>query len=329
MQSTLAGTEPAPSGGTFAAWAIAGVTLKTEGELTGKKLTDPVRGNLHVEHWAVGFLDLLGQRAALRKMDFLPDTRDQAKVDQLIEAVKGSVGVIREFHRLYEIFREARPIPGAIDPFRNLPAEAQQLAREWRSCEIRSTRFSDGLMVCSSLVRSSGHSPVRAVYELIGVSGTLMLMSLAMEHPIRGGLDVGTATQLEDGQLHGPAVVKAYELESISAEYPRIVVGTTLADYLRTKAEERGDLTTQYDAQLARSLREMLSQDADGLTIVDYMGKAFKDNISNVVDRALVHKAQHFAEKSLRDFETKGDKKLADRYGRLVDYFDRRVDVWI
>ena len=25
-----------------------------------------------VEHWAVGFLDLLGQRAALRKMDFLP-----------------------------------------------------------------------------------------------------------------------------------------------------------------------------------------------------------------------------------------------------------------
>jgi hypothetical protein len=288
-----------------------------------------VAGTLHVEHWAVGFLDLLGQRAALRKMDFMPDTRDQAKVAQLIEAVRGSVGVVREFHRLYDLFRAGEPLPRYVDPFQNLPAEAQQLAREWRSCKIRSARFSDGLVVYSSLVRSPEHTPMRAVFDLIAVSGTLMLMSLAMGHPIRGGLDVGTGTEVEDGQLHGPAVVKAYELESIWAEYPRVVVGKTLADYLQVKAKQTGDLTIQYEAQVATSVREMLSQDADGQTIVDYMGKTFKDKISKVVDRGLIHKAQQFAERSLRDFEAKGDEKLASRYGRLVRYFERRIDVWI
>src|SRR5438045_4043107 len=64
---------------------------------------------------------------------------------------------------------------------------------------------------------------------------SLMLTSLAWGHPIRVGLDVGTGVEVERGQLYGPAVVKAYELESRAAEYPRVIVGDTLADYLQAQ----------------------------------------------------------------------------------------------
>jgi hypothetical protein len=36
--------------------------------------------DLVVNHWAVAFLDVLGQRAALKKMDFLPDVREEARL---------------------------------------------------------------------------------------------------------------------------------------------------------------------------------------------------------------------------------------------------------
>jgi hypothetical protein len=132
-----------------------------------------VSRDLHIEHWAVCFLDLLGQRDALRKMDFLPDQDDEAKVQELLKAVRGSVGVIREFFRLYDVFSDRSAEPSQAGPLAHLPTDLQQVAKEWRSTERRSSRFSDGLMVYSSLVRSPGHSPVNALYDLIGAWASL------------------------------------------------------------------------------------------------------------------------------------------------------------
>jgi hypothetical protein len=286
--------------------------------------------NLVVNHWAVAFLDLLGQRDALRKMDFVPDARDEAKVAELIEAVRESVMVIQRFHGLYEASREGANIE-RLGPLDHLPPEVQQRANELRSTEVRSIRFSDGLVVWSSLVRSPKHSPVRALYELICTCGTLMFMSLAWGHPIRGGLDVGTGIEVEGEQLFGPAVVKAYELESKphGAEFPRIVVGRTLTDYVTSQANRVGDVWVQIDAQTAAGIRELLGQDTDGHTIIDYMGAGFKAKVSNNVDRALVQRAYEFVACERDRFKRLGNEKLTGRYQRLVEYFDRKAAVWL
>lgn len=279
-----------------------------------------------VEHWAVGFLDLLGQRAALRKMDFLPQDNDAAKKADLIKAVNESVGVIERFYSLYQVFGDggvrSTDVPG-------VPPIAQQLAREWVSTDLRHARFSDGLMVYSSLVASPAHSPVAAVFRLICASGSLMLTCLSWGHPIRVGLDVGTGVEVARGQLHGPAVVKAYELESRAADYPRVVVGDTLAAYLQGQAAQTGDLRARFDANQAELARAMLSQDADGQRIVDYMGKAFRRQVASQIEPKIVHDAQQFAQRSLEAFQRNGNEILTARYERLVRYFERRADVWI
>jgi len=53
---------------------------------------------------------------------------------------------------------------------------------------------------------------MRAVYDLLLACGSLMLVQLAAEKPIRGGIDVGTGMDL-DRKLFSAAMVKAYELE--------------------------------------------------------------------------------------------------------------------
>lgn len=65
----------------------------------------------------------------------------------------------------------------------------------------------------------------------IATSG-LGLMALSAKIPIRAGLDVGIATQIDDKEVYGPALEKAVYLEAQLAEYPRFFAGNELINYL-------------------------------------------------------------------------------------------------
>ena len=289
----------------------------------------PDDSKLNVQHWVVGFFDLLGQRDALKKMDFLPEQDDHEKVAALTEAVRDSVGVISIFRRAFIQFRDGvttQPARDLVDP---MTPDQRRLFEELRRTRVSHAPISDGVMVYSSLVSSPQHSPVRACYEILCAAGSLMLTSLAWGHPVRGGIDVGTGIEVEPDQLHGPAVVKAYELESEAAEYPRVVVGSTLAEYLKTVAGRRGDLADTINADIAAGIREMLRQDGDGQVIVDYMGERFKERVSSTVDRQIVHQARQFAVDQLTHFERLKNEKLRSRYQRLAAYLDSRAHFWV
>lgn len=57
---------------------------------------------------------------------------------------------------------------------------------------------------------------------------------MASKKAFRAGVEVGLGTELDNGEIYGPVLYKAYELESKVAEYPRIVVGKELINYLTT-----------------------------------------------------------------------------------------------
>jgi hypothetical protein len=50
--------------------------------------------------------------------------------------------------------------------------------------------------------------------------------------PIRGGIELGLAMDIDNDDIYGPALARAYTLESKVAQYPRIVIGEELILYL-------------------------------------------------------------------------------------------------
>ncbi len=67
--------------------------------------------------------------------------------------------------------------------------------------EIRSTGFSDSVFLESALAPAVGHFPMSAVFNLVGICASTVLLHLNMESPIRGGIDVALGLQME-GHAH-------------------------------------------------------------------------------------------------------------------------------
>lgn len=93
----------------------------------------------------------------------------------------------------------------------------------------------------------------------------------------RGGLTTGKIYH-EKNTMFGPAVVRAYDLESSFANYPRIIIDPyaleTLATDKRLRAEHH-DLEDE-----TRYIRDLIRQGDDGLYFVDFLG-AFRGEMDN------------------------------------------------
>ena len=74
---------------------------------------------------------------------------------------------------------------------------------------------------------------MRGVYAALTSAASTFLTMLAGRQAIRGGIDVGVAVELRDKELYGPALARAYELESKTANYPRVVLGEELIRYIQ------------------------------------------------------------------------------------------------
>lgn len=127
--------------------------------------------------------------------------------------------------------------------------------------------FSD-LSIISIPLRRTEKAPPRGrlFSQLIHLVHAQTVLIVDEGIPIRGGVTVGKLVK-SWGQLYGPAIVRAYELESKIAKYPRIVVGKEVFEEL---AMNSGlwvhDRTTDQEA-----VRSLLRQDDDGELFIDYL----------------------------------------------------------
>src|SRR5688500_5925407 len=99
----------------------------------------------------VGFVDLLGQREALRKTDFVPDRSDPEAVDALIAALKDSVGVIRALYKHFDTFLAHEDVV-----LSGTPAVKNLVARVSKN-EIKRVNYADGIMTYTQLNSSDDH----------------------------------------------------------------------------------------------------------------------------------------------------------------------------
>src|SRR5580658_7398450 len=83
---------------------------------------------------------------------------------------------------------------------------------------------------------------------------------------IRGGVTIGSLAK-SYGQIFGPGLVRAYELESKEAKYPRILVDECVIHELH-----RNPHLCVHDPETDTSyLKAMLQKDKDGKLFVDYL----------------------------------------------------------
>jgi hypothetical protein len=248
-------------------------------------------------------------------------------VEELTASLKASVGAIRNLRSFLAKYFDGLALAAADDRvFDGLPPDKVELAKRLQGTRIRRDHIADGLVVSCPLGAEVGHFPIRAVWEVIGACAAMMLVQLAVRRPVRGGLEVGTAIEV-DGELFGAAFVNAYEIESKRAKYPRLVVGAGLLRYLQQLSRSAGgEIEDRFKRQMAQGCAGLLKKDFDGEWIVDYAGpRAHEFFLKGSVDPGLVQAARTFARDAREEWQprTEGDgPKIFDKYCQLVRYLD-------
>lgn len=273
-------------------------------------------------YWLVAFVDLLGQKEAFLRTDYIPNAKDPEKVKAFIEEVRASTGVIRGMRKILASFRTG--MSGAdTGAFDDLPREKREIAERLRGTRIREFRMSDGVILACPLSPEDGHFPIRGVYEVLATCAVLISVQLAAGRPIRGGIDVGTGMEI-DGELFGASLVKAYVLESTHAKYPRLAVGQDLINYLTTCTQSpMPGVEGQFERNTAESILRLLRRDFDQRWIVDYAGPKAREMLPRLVD--MLEPGKAFAQRTRDDLLRRHDeegRKLFERYSTLVRYLE-------
>src|SRR6478735_328389 len=275
------------------------------------------------EFWVVAFVDLLGQKEAFLKADFFPEDGDEEAEARLMNALEDSIGVIDRLHSMLDGFARGHVEARRTSPgLEGLSKEAQAYVRDTTANEVHELRLSDGVVLAASLKPRPGHSPINAIWRIFAAVGTLSLLQLVHGKPLRGGIDVGTGV-LAKGQVFGPALVKAYQLESDAAKWPRILVGPTLQRYLVSVANAPGqDIPTVAGRKLAHDLMAMFWECEDKFTMLDIAGREFDALAPRFPTANAIGAATRFAKESRTRFRNENNEKLAERYDLLVKYFE-------
>ncbi len=286
-------------------------------------MTHPVKNNIVFGHFFVAFVDLLGQRARLKKLDALPKNRDKDSTEykEFIKNIKETIGAVDDLQTSCKDYFKAFTKDEANDPYNVIPA-----LKRLSKTEIKFQHFSDGLVIYAPLRTDAGYSPVKGVYGALAACGSLCLLALAKKRPIRIGAAISVAAELRDNELYGKAVVDAYELESEVAQYPRVVLANEVADYLTAYAtQECGkDIARKIEAKTAQACLSMLARDFDGYLIVDYLGQFFQEKIMGSPTKEianLLQLAYAYIDDQVKQNQISQNSKLALRYSILHGYF--------
>lgn len=267
-------------------------------------------GRLTYGYFLVAYLDLLGQRDELMKLVELPFSPDtQETVLEILQRSAARVKVIRDAFALY--------FSAAISNAENTP-EHQLRSDIFDSIGFRQTGFADSFVIAVPLEHQYG--PVAAAAgiwaSLYGIGG-IWLTAMSLGVPMRGGVDVERGIDLFPNEVYGPAAINAYTLESQVAEYPRVVVGDGLRQYLDHLAAQ-GPSNHIAAMRAAHSRHLICKAPDDGRPMLHMLAP---DILAQAKFATTATEAYAWVTHQCDVFSRQGNAKLESRYMRLLQYF--------
>lgn len=269
-------------------------------------------------HHLVAFMDVLGQRDTFRGLKQPTNAKEEDEVKEVLRQTAGFVVELRTvFETQFEVFEA-----GA--------SNMQRLTKE----PVRPSfvGFSDSF-VTSVPLRQQGHElvPIVIVFSALSAACVVMLTALASKHPLRGGIDVGLATEIGPGEIYGTALERAYLLEDRVAKYPRLVIGDELWRYLNAALanfeRQVGPMSKAITAIVKKTM-QMIATDTDGQRILDYLGPVTVENAGPDHGKLMIQPAYNFVLAEQKRILAKSDPELIGRYVLLRSYFESRLAPW-
>lgn len=278
-------------------------------------------------HYTVAFIDLLGQQEFLRDLRSLPNSENRQEIELAKEHLKNTYGAVT---RMRKFFNDS--FVGYTKKTRDLSELTLEQRKEFNTLTnnpIEFQSFSDSIVIFMPLKTDTAKLPVRGIYGILGAAATTSLCCLALGHPIRGGIDIGIGMDIAKNDFYGPALSRAYSLESRIANYPRIVVGQELVTYLEiTRDQEPINVVAVASKKVAKMCLECLAVDDDGYPFVDYLGEHYRRTFGEVVDTSVIQKAYRNVLNYSELYKKEKNNKLAFRYTLLRNYFEDRLPLW-
>lgn len=281
-------------------------------------------------YYMVIFLDILGQSQKLQELKKFPTNQTEImKASQILDETAGSIVKLREgFDSLFDALSKPTPILDKLSP------EKRSLAGSLRQIKITRRGISDSYIMTLPLAEDKlfGRCGVMLnVWSALAATSGMFTAALAQRLAARGGVDIGLGTILsidKKDEVYGPAVVRAVRLESIIAQYPRVVVGEELWQYLCKVEDSLGN--TKFDSfakKYAVYSKNLIYQDYDGVHTLDYLGKGIH-SIKGRIEPQLVMKAYQYVIQEHEKCIKSKDFKLAGRYSLLRQYMESRLALW-
>jgi hypothetical protein len=270
--------------------------------------------------YLVAFLDLLGQTDELRRLGTLPHTAD--KLPEALSALKRTAGRVRSVRDAFENYlaaarsRENVPLNPSIAPEYRVRLDAAKGKFVQRG-------FSDCFVITTPLFGEE--DPVRAVRDvysvLFGIAG-MSLVSMAQGKPLRGGIDIERGIEIYPGEVYGPGLLCAYELEKNEAKYPRVLVGSGLVNYLKSlRSLDASDRWLAHGRNMGSEVEQLIcAAPDDGKPMVHMLSPVLMELGEHLTMSATG--AYAWAKSERERFISEGNEKLATYYSRLVEYFD-------
>jgi hypothetical protein len=188
-----------------------------------------------------------------------------------------------------------------------------------RVYEMTYQSFSD-LAVISIPILTAGNITFRpgVLHSQIVRVATAQVELLEEGIVLRGGITFGSIVR-SYGQLFGPALIRAYDLERTIANYPRIVVD----DVVFRELDRNPALTKRGFEHEKTGILALLDKGEDGVWFIDYLRAVHSEAYPELFRRMLKRHRQVIKDK-LREFE--GNKKILEKYEWLRSYHNRTVE---
>lgn len=279
-------------------------------------------------YYLVAFLDVLGQKEIFAKLSKI------RAIEEIDDGIKKDIS-----ENLYYLEQLRKNLEKYFNDYTSEEASSilvgesfKEKFDQMRRAEIYFQYFSDSLIAFVPLEFKSFYSVmVNGVYGVLGACGLAVLGSLAVEHAVRGGIEICWGTRLRSGEIYGPALNKAYLLENVEAKYPRIVVGEGVWNYLNSLSNnvQQHPAQVQIDVDACKGMADrclnLISRDKDDLLIVDYLGKGFLELNKNSQEYyCLYDLSKKFIRCSLTSWQQEQDWNIVSKYQYLNDYFENR-----